>query len=457
MKVNSKTDLTEGSILKKLLIFIMPLILTNLLQQFYTTADQIVVGKFAGETALAAVGSTGHLTNLLLNLFWGISSGSTVICAKFLGAKNSEKVQKTVHTSIIFSICAGLALGLFGILTARPMLVLMDTPENVIDHSVIYMSIIFAGVPFSMLFNFGVSILRAAGESKKPLYILTISGLINVILNVIFVVSFGMAEAGVALATIISQILSAVSVTYLLMKRDDDLKLVIRKLRFHKNVFISIIKVGVPTGINSVLYSIANITLQSTVNGFGSDYMAANTAASGIGHYINLFQAAAGTAVVSFVGQNYGAKKYDRIHRVSMLAMWLTFAMSSVIVIGVVLFPRQLLGLYINDPEVIEKGVGKLLVLGIGYLFNVPAAIFGPTLRGIERSKTPMFINVISVFATRIAWLWFVGIVAPESFTIIFFCYPISWFLSSVALWGVYLKCKKGFPKEECDIGLNTQ
>jgi len=449
MKNTKGMDFTTGPMLKQMILFSLPIIATNLLQQFYTTADQMVVGKFAGDAALAAVGSTSYITNLLLNLFTGLTIGANVMCAKYCGAKNKERLEKTVHTAMMLALVGGIALALVGIVLARPLMLLMSTPSDIIDKSVKYMSIIFAGVPFSLLYNFGAGILRASGDSKRPLYILSVSGLINVLLNLVFVIGFNMAEAGVALATIISQMVSSAVVIMLMLKRDDDLKLVIKKLCFHKDELLSIIRIGVPAGLNAILYNIANISLQSTVNTFGKEYIAASTAGSGIGHYISMFLSSFCTAAVNFVGQNYGAKKYDRVHKAVIMAMIASFVMIASLDIIVCTIPDKLLGLFTNEQSVIDKGIGKTIILCVGYLFEVPTSVCSSALRGMERSKTPMLLNVTSICASRMIWIYVIFPLFPV-FEILFLCYPVSWMLSSIAMIIAYLKTLKELKIKDC-------
>ncbi len=454
MVKKSAKDLTEGPILKNLILFALPIIASNLLQQFYSTADQIVVGKFASDTALAAVGATGHITNLIINLFSGLSVGATVCCAKHFGAKNHERLKSTVHTSIALSIVSGLILAVVGIVFAEPLLVLMKTPKaDVLRPAVQYMSIIFAGVPFLMIYNFGAGILRAGGDTKRPFYILSISGLVNVIFNMIFVILFNWGSAGVAVATVISQALSAVAVIWILVKRDDEFKLVLKEIRLFKDDLLSIVRVGLPTGINASLYNVANISLQSTVNTFGSNYIAASVAASSISHYISHIQAALSTAAISFISQNYGAKKYKRVNKTAMISLGASFGITLALAVAITIAPELFLGLFTNNSEVVKFGVGKVIILCFGYVVNTPSAVLGSALRGLESPKMPMMINIVSICFSRLAWLWYVNNYTPSSFSMIekfnfiFLCYPISWALSSIAMVVAYYWKKRNFPK----------
>ncbi len=450
MKNTKGMDLTQGPILKQLIIFALPVIATSLLQQFYNTADQMVVGKFAGVIAHAAVGSTTHVTNLILNLFVGISVGATVTCAKFFGAKDKVRISQTVHTSIALALSNGLFLAVVGVLLSRPLLTLMDTPPDVIDHAVRYMSIIFIGSPFSMLYNFCAGLLRASGDTKRPLYILSVSGAVNVVLNLILVIFFGMEAAGVAIATVVSQMVSSLWILGIMINRNDDMRVDLRKLTFHKEELANIIRIGIPSGLNSILYSVANISLQSTINGFGKEYISASSAGTNITNYINLAQGAFGTATVSFVGQNYGAKKFKRIEKVVMVGVLTVTVMSLVLACLVALIPEVLLGLFTTESKVVDIGIGKLLIIGFGYILEAPAVVFATALRGMEKSNTPMFLNVFSIFISRIVWIMLVFPMFPTgsmfAFNMLFVCFPVSWLLSSTSMCIAFLLYKKRFP-----------
>ena len=448
MAKNAGKDLTQGPIYKQLISFAIPVILTSVMQQLYTSADEIIVGKFAGDVALAAVGSTSHITNLLLNLFVGLSVGATVTCAKHYGAKDRERVSNAVHTSITLALLSGLFISIVGVLISRPVLAMMDTPADVINHSVTYMRIRFSGMVFTMTYNFGAGILRASGEAKKPLYILMVTGVINVLLNMLFVICFDMAEAGVALATIISSCINAISVLVILSKREDDMRLDFKRLKFHRDELINIIRVGVPSGLNSIMFNIANITLQSSVNSFGKVYMAASTAASAMSHYISLLLNSLATAMTSFVGQNYGAKKFKRIHK-SVLGGCVISLVATGVIVGIIQsFPRFFLGMFTNNPEVVDAGVIKLTILSFGMLLHTPGAILSGAMRGLERPNVPFIINVITTLGLRLLWVWFI-FPLKKTFAMLFLVYPISWAALSAVLVVVYVFIKRKFPAEE--------
>ena len=309
-------DLTSGPLLKKIILFSLPLAASSILQLLFNAADVVVVGRFAGSTALAAVGSNGALINLLVNLFVGLSLGANVVAARCFGAKDERGVQNTVQTSVTLSLVSGVLLAFVGFFAARGLLELMSCPEDVIDLSTLYLKIYFIGMPMTMLYNFNASLLRAVGDTRRPLYCLAVSGVINVVLNLVFVILFQMSVAGVALATIISQTVSALMVTVLLMKEEGPLHLDLRHLGFHKGALIQILKIGLPAGLQSTLFSLSNVVIQSAVNSFGSTIVAGNSAAANIEGFIYTGMNAFAQAAVTFTSQNVGARRYDNLDRV---------------------------------------------------------------------------------------------------------------------------------------------
>ena len=427
-----RIDFTEGSIVKNLIRFTIPLILSNLIQQFYNTADQIVVGKYSGEIALAAVGATSTITNLILTLFICLSVGATVMCAKYCGAFDMERTSKTVHSSMCIACVGGVIATLIGVISARPLLVLMDVPKEILAYSVRYMTIIFAGVPFSLIFNFGSGILRARGDTKRPLYILAFTGFINVVLNMLFVIVFGMDEVGVALATIISQIISAAIVVYMLTKTNDIIRLDIKKLRFHKQETLDVLRIGIPAGLNIILYNFTEVVLQSTINTFGTVYIAANSVTGTITSYIGITHTAISNSMLSFAGQNHGAKKYLRIKKAIVVSIIMSLVISIAVITPMLLFPREILRVFTDEIEVVEAGVVKLIIMSLSFLLNGPLNVFGGTLRGIEKPNFPFLTSLVAICVVRIIWIGFVFPLHP-TFDMIFYCYSISWFFAMIA------------------------
>lgn len=440
-------DLTTGSVTKKLLLFMLPILATNLLQQFYTAADTAVVGKFASETALAAVGSTSHITSLLLSLFVGLATGANVACARYRGAQNKFKLRICMHTSILLGLVCGLFLGIVGFILTRPILVLMGSPENVIDQSTLYVRIFFLGVPASVMYNFASAILRAHGDTKRPMVILGISGLLNVLLNLLFVIVFRMDVAGVALATIISQYFSMAAALFLLFDPKCEFKMSRKELRFDSEAVREIVQIGLPAGINSSLYGIANVILQSTVNSFGDVFMAASAASSNVTAFMHIIMGSFSTACVSFAGQCSGAKNFNRIEK--MVVSCIIGSMLSILMFDLVVtaFHRTLLGCFTNNPEVVSIAMGKLLLNSWGYL---PCCISDPLvgcLRGTGRSTMPTVLNICGICIPRLLWIFFIFPLNP-TFVMLNVSYPVSWAISTVLQIVYYLHCRKKIQAE---------
>ena len=356
-------DMCNGPLLPKMLLFTIPLILSGVLQLLFNAADVIVVGQFAGNEALAAVGSTSSLTNLLVNLFIGMSVGVNVLVARYYGGKQDGEVSETVHTAIVISVLGGVLLAVIGIVLAKPLLTLMDTPEDVIKHSVLYMRIYFMGMPVMLLYNFGSAVLRAIGDTRRPLFYLSIAGVINVCLNLWFVISLHMGVAGVALATIISQAVSAVLIVRCLIQSEGCFRLYPEKLKISWDKLLRIARIGLPAGIQGSLFSVSNVLIQSSVNSFGSVAMAGNTAASNIEGFVYTAMNAVHQTAVSFTGQNLGGKRFDRISKILAQCLMLVTIIGLVMGNAVVLFGEPLLGLYSSDTEVITYGQKRLLYI----------------------------------------------------------------------------------------------
>ena len=360
--IKSKSaDLLTGKLWVKILLFSFPLMLSNILQLLYSAADTVVVGRFAGNDALAAVGSTGSLTNLFINLFIGFSVGASVIVAQGIGARDDRAVHETVHTSMLLAVIGGVVIGSLGILFSRPILAAMD--NKVLDLATTYLRIIFAGAPFCMVYNFGASILRARGNTRLPLYILAASGLVNVGLNLLFVIVFHMSVAGVALATIVSQALSAALVVIVLMRSHDATRLQFRRLHIYPRRLLSIVKVGLPAGIQSSLFAVSNVLIQSSVNSFGSNVMAGNTAAANISDFIYMAMNALHHAAVTFAGQHAGAGMYRRIGRVAWQCVVTTTVVGVVLGIVLTIFGPELLSIYDTNAEATAAGMIRMRIL----------------------------------------------------------------------------------------------
>lgn len=443
MKLGEK--LTEGSVFKKYVFFIVPILLSGFIQQLYNTADAMVVGKFAGDTALAAVGSTASLTNLILNLFLGLATGANVVCSQYYGANDKKSLERTIHTAICLACLSGVLLAMIGILFSKSFLRMMSTPDSIIDHAALYMQIYFAGAPASLLYNFGAAVLRAAGDTKRPLCILMLAGLVNIGLNLFCVIVLKMGVAGVALGTIVSQILSAIGVTAILLKTDSEFKLRPSRLKIYMSELKKIARVGIPSGLNGVIYSISNVTIQSTLNLFGKVVVAGNTASINIETFGFLIMSAAEQAVVSFVGQNMGARKYDRVASVTRTALLTCFISSLLFSVVSIRFADALLGLFTDAASrniVIGAGMLRLTIVMSSYVLQVPGQVLNGALKGMGRATLPTVINTVCVCLLRVVWVIAVFPLNP-TLNMLYYSYPISWALSSASVVVAYIIIRK--------------
>ena len=429
MKRSYEIDMCNGPLLGKILRFSIPLMLSGVLQLLFNAADIVVVGQFTSSTALAAVGSTGALNNLIVNIFMGLSIGSSVIVAQYYGAQDWKNVHDVVHTSMLISAISGVVLIFIGVPLAAPLLELMGTPEDVLDQAVLYMRIIFAGMPALMVYNFGAAILRAVGDTGRPLIFLLVAGIINVILNLIFVIVFHMGVAGVALATLISQCISAALVVLCLMRSEGYYRLYLRDLRISKEKLFQIMRVGIPAGVQGAVFSISNVLIQSSINSFGSIAIAGNTAASNIEGFVYTCMNSLYQASLSFTSQNIGARKIKRLVPI------LVRCLSCVVVIGVglssivLIFGLQLLGIYSSDPEVIQFGLSRFWVVCLTYFLCGMMDVICGSIRGMGYSVTPTIVSLASVCGFRILWIYTIFLINHSLFSL-YLSYPISWGLA---------------------------
>lgn len=448
--VNQSSDLTHGPLLKRIVFYTIPIILTGVLQLLFNSADMIVVGQNCGSISVGAVGATGPVINLLVNLFIGFSVGSGVTCAHGIGAGKDEDVRRTVHTAIPLSIFSGIILTIIGILGARRILQLMGTPDDAINLSVSYMRIYFCGITSSLIYNFGSAILRAAGDTKSPLIYLTISGILNVILNLFFVISLKMDVSGVALATVISQTLSAVLIIRALMKRHDQCRLELRKMHIYRRQLIRILGIGFPAGIQGSLFSISNVIIQSSVNSFGSIAMSGNAAAQNIEGFIYTSMNSVSQTALNFTGQNHGAGKFDRIKKVLLICLGFVFAIGLSLGLTAFFFGKPLLSIYINDSQkAIEYGLVRVMYICIPYFLCGLMDVATGTLRGIGSSIAPLIITVAGVCGFRILWI-FTIFQRFRSLENLYISYTVSWsmtFLIELAVLIVMLK-RAGSPSD---------
>ncbi len=425
---NYQMDLCSGPILSRVLRFTLPLMLSSLLQLLFNAADIVVVGRFAGDTALAAVGSNSSLINLVTNVFMGLSIGANVLAARSFGAKDDGQLSRTVHTSMLVSILSGGILVLVGLVGGRQFLVWMASPPEVIDQATLYLRIYFLGMPAMMVYNFGAALLRAVGDTRRPLYYLSLAGVVNVLLNLFFVIVLRLDVAGVALATIISQYISSALVVRCLIRESGAIRLELKKLAIDWRVMVQILRIGLPASVQGVVFATSNVVVQSSVNSFGATVVAGNSAAANIEGFVYVAMNAFYQACISFTGQNYGAGNFKRIRRIVFTCMACVAVAGFVTGNGALLFGRQLLGIYTTSPEVVEMGLLRLNIISRLYFICGMMDVMVGALRGIGYSLAPMIVSIVGVCGVRLVWLATVfRMEAWHSTTTIYLSYPISW------------------------------
>ena len=435
-------DMTNGPLFGKIVTFAVPLALSGVLQLLFNAADMVVAGRFAGPQALAAVGSTGALINLIINLFIGLSVGVNVLVARYFGSGQQKDLSETAHTAILTSLVSGVALIFIGFVLSRPLLTLMGTPEDVIDHSVLYMRIYFAGMPVIMLYNFGGAVLRAVGDTRRPLYFLTIAGVVNVCMNLFFVIVLKMGVAGVATATVLSQCISAGLVLRCLVKSDAAYRVDLKQLRIVKGTLIQMMKIGITAGIQGATFSISNVLIQSTINSFGSVAMAGATASSNLEGFLFTVVDAFTQAAQSFTSQNYGAKKPERISRVYHICLAAAAAVTVLMGGGAYLAGRSLLGLYTTEAQVVEYGMRRMLITMVPYCTIVLMNVTVGVLRGLGSSILPMMMSIGGTCGLRILWIYTILPLNP-TWEMLFLSYPITWLVTGVLQYICYLVIRK--------------
>lgn len=442
LKRSYEMNMSEGPLFRKIILFSLPLVLSGILQLLFNAADIVVVGRFSGDQALAAVGSTSALINLLVNLFMGVSIGANVMVGRCYGAHDEENMQKSIHTAITTAIIGGALMIFVGLIAAQPLLSWMGTPDNVIDLSVLYMRIYFIGMPSFMIYNFGAAILRAIGDTKRPLYFLLVSGVVNVIFNLFFVILFQMGVAGVALATIISQTISAVFILLSLCKSEGPLHLDFKKLSIHKDILKQMLKIGLPAGLQGTIFSISNVLIQSSVNSFGDIVMAGNTAASNIEGFVYTSMNAIYQTALSFTSQNMGAKKYMRIDKILIVCLGVVSAIGLIMGNGAFLLGHSLLSLYTTSDEVIAYGLLRMSYCAVPYLLCGIMDVFVGSLRGLGYSIMPMLVSLSGACLFRVIWIFTVFQAVP-TLDCLYISYPFSWFLTSCVHLICYLIVRK--------------
>lgn len=432
----------------RLLLFAVPLILSSNLQLLFSAADVVVVGKYAGDNSLAAVGSVGPLVNLLVAAFIGLSIGSNVLASRYYGSGNDVQLSKTVHTSMLVALISGVILAAAGFLFTHTILIWMDSPEETLPLASLYLKIYFLGMPASMIYNFGSAILRAVGDTRRPMYYLTAAGVVNVILNLIFVISFHMDVAGVGIATVIAQVISAYLIVRCLMKEEGSLRLDIRKLSIDTDILSKITRIGLPASFQGMLFSFSNVIIQSSVNSFGATVVAGNSAAQNIEGFVYMSMNAFYQACISFVSANVGARKYDRINKV------LFRAEACVIVTGMILgglayvFGYELLSIYTDSPAVIEAGVIRMMYVSLPYFLCGMMDVMVGALRGLGYAILPMIVSLVGACGLRLVWIFtFFRLPRFHETGYLYVTYPVSWTVTFLAHVICYVIVKKRFDR----------
>ena len=437
-KTTYTMDMTTGALLPKMLLFALPLMLSSILQLLFNAADLVVVSRFAGDNAMAAVGANGALINLMVNLFLGLSVGANVLAARERGAGMMEDLNRTVHTAMLLSVVGGVVLIFVGLVGAPMLLRWMQAPAEILDQAVLYLRIYFLGMPANMVYNFGAALLRSVGDTRRPLYYLSIAGVINVVLNLILVIVFHLDVAGVGIATVASQLVSAVLVVRCMMKDSGDIRLELRSLRIYGDKLKTILHVGLPAGLQGTLFSLSNTVIQSTVNGFGEIVVAGNAASANLEGFFYCAITATTQASLSFTSQNMGAGRRDRLPRIVLTASGIltVFMMGVAVVCNV--WGADLLGIYSKTPEVVAAGLTRLLILGTTYALCGYMDILSGSLRGMGYAMMPMIVSLLGACGFRLLWVSTVmQIPAYHTIRVLFSAYPISWGLTGM----VHLTC----------------
>lgn len=431
-------DMLHGSLADKLFLFALPLALSSILQQLFNAVDVAVVGRFANSQAQAAVGSNGPVINLLLNLFIGISVGANVVIANYIGRGGEKRIKSAVHTAMLVAGISGIFLLFLGLLVARPILTLMNTPEDVLELAVEYLRIYFLGMPFIMIYNFGAAILRSMGDTKRPLYCLVLSGVVNAALNLLFVIRFHLDAAGVGIATVVANIINAVLVLYFLLREQEPFRLEPRKLKIYKTELLYMLRIGIPAGLQSMVFSFANVCIQSVLNGYGSNAVAGSAVALNFEYFSYFVVSAFNQATVTFTSQNYGAGQYDRCKRVYRMAMLMSVLVSGVLSLSFLLGRGFFISLFTDTPEVAEYAAIRMTRLMTFYFVLNSYEISGSALRGMGYSMTPAVITVFGTCVLRLAWV-FTVCKRFTGFEMLMNVYPLSWVVTGIAMVAAYL------------------
>lgn len=452
MKKNQTIDMVNGPLLKNIILFAIPLMLTNLLQMLFNAADTIVVGKFAGQEALAAVGATGSLIFLLTSIFNGLSMGANVVIAKSIGSKNHDKIVKAVHTSIWISLVGGVLLTILGLFCSKILLNWMSTPADIINLSSLYMRIYFIGSIPMLVYNFGAAILRSKGDTKRPLYFLIVSGILNALLNLFFVIVLKMSVAGVATATVISQTVAACLTIYTLVKTEDETHLELKAIKLDLHTAGDIMRIGIPAGIQGLVFSLSNVVIQSSINSFDSSVIVAgNSAAGNIENFVYIGMMAFTQATVTFTSQNVGARNYKKIKKVLWQTMILTTASAFIVGLLTCIFGTTVLQFYTNEPEVIRVGMIRLKYVALLLFLNGALDVYVNSMRGMGYSSIPTIVMIAGICGFRLLWLWTI-FPMQRTLEVIYLCFPISWILTTLVQGGLWVYCHHHFLQQEAQL-----
>ncbi len=440
-KKRYEIDMCSDPLLPKLLLFSLPLILSGILQLLFNAADMVVIGRFAeteelAEQGLAAIGATSAMINFFITVIMGVSVGCNVIVARYYGAKRDREVHDAVHTSILLCLALGICVAIPAIFLCKPILIIMKTPANVLDKAVLYVRIYFAGLPLIMLYNFGSAILRAIGDTKRPLYYLTAAGVVNVLLNLFFVTKLGMNVEGVALATVISQTISAALVLLTLMRSDASYRLILKDLKFNKRIALTILRIGLPAGVQGMVFSLSNMLIQSSVNSFGSTAMAGNTAAGNLEGFVYTSMNSIYQTSISFTSQNLGGGQYKRLNRILVYCLVIVSCVGLILGYGFYFAGRELLSLYTPVSTVIDYGMIRMRVIMTTYLLCGIMDVICGSLRGLGYGILPMIVSLLGACGFRVLWICTV-FASHHDLTVLYVSYPISWALTA----SVHLTC----------------
>lgn len=448
MKKAYTADMTTGPFFKKIVLFSVPLVFTGLLQLVYNTADTVIVGRFAGKQALAAVGSTGALVALILNVFMGLAMGAGVVTARSIGAGDIAKIKRCTHTAMTLSVISGIAVGIIGYFISGLLLQLMHIEAEILTLSTLYLKIYFLGAPGMLIYNFGAAIVRAHGDTQRPLYILFLSGIVNIVLNLILVIPVQLGVSGVAIATVVSQYISAALIVLYLFRSDSVIRIRRKALRIHKQELFEIVKIGVPAGIQNSMFSIANVIIQSSVNSFGENAMAGIAAGSNYDSYIYTCTNAFAQTTMTFTSQNVGAEKYENIGKVYGRCMALVCAVGGVLSLLGYIFRGQIVGLFSDVPEVISIGAERMQLIMPFYITCSLQDVVAGQIRGLGKSTGPMLVSLLGTCGVRLLWI-FVFLPMNRTLMNLFIAYPLSWTITFIAQAVLYAVLKRKLMKKQ--------